>query len=82
MTAEVQEKVEHLVSLIGANGYKPGHEWNGYEVYEFVFLRHSCVGGPWMILVNGDDVRVCTREEGFEYLKYKIALEGESKKAG
>lgn len=52
MTAEVQKKIERLVSLIGADGYKPGHEWKGYEVYEFVFYRHSCVGGPWMILVN------------------------------
>lgn len=82
MTAEIQEKVEHFMHLLSADNYRFGLEWNGYDVYEPVFYQHTCIGGPWFVLVNGNDVRFCTREEGLEYLNYKIALKNDSKKVG
>lgn len=54
---------------IGAIGVKKDKDWNGYNVYDPVFLRHVCIGPPYVILVKGDEIRWSTPDEAWESLR-------------
>jgi len=45
-------------------------KWRGYDIYEPVFDNDkvNIVGIPLMIIADGDNIRMTTVDEAFEYL--------------
>lgn len=41
-------------------------DWNGYEIYVPVYDGECCVGLPYVIMVNGDVIRMSTPEESLQ----------------
>ncbi len=74
MTATAQKKVEEIMKCLYADGYFRVQDWNGCEVYSPKYNRRTCIGAPWVVFVCGDDARRATRDESFEYLRYRKEL--------
>ena len=49
-------------------------EWNGFDVYEPVTNREDVAftGVPFVILVQGDSIRMSTVDESYERIEYLI----------
>ena len=45
-------------------------QWRGYDVYDRVFEGEETVivGLPYIILVKGDEIRMSTEDEAFQYI--------------
>lgn len=68
MTEAVKERVEEATAALSAKKYRSGAKWNGYDVYIPEYDQFSYVGLPFIVLVRGDEVRISTEDEAFEYL--------------
>ena len=75
MNKEIKIEVEELMDEIFADSYKRSKDWKGYEVYEPVYNKPIEIGAPLVVLVKGDEVRLSTPEESFEYLKFVQVME-------
>ncbi len=81
MTRVAERKVKRLIRAMAANGYKRGYDWKGYEVYEPVYNKPMIIGGPFVILVSGDNARLAPDDEGREYWDFLTLKEEEEKRA-
>ncbi|MCD8293843.1 MAG: hypothetical protein LUE27_01150 [Clostridia bacterium] len=81
MTRVAKRKLKRLMHLIYAKKYKRGYDWKGYEVYEPVYKEDIYIGGPFVFFVSGDNVWLASREEGFDYIDYSIAMDEATEKA-
>jgi hypothetical protein len=79
MKKGIFEKIQDLADRTPAVSFHQGVDWNGYEVFELDFEKNSRVGLPWVILVKGEEVRLSTPSESFEYLDYSEEMDAKSK---
>lgn len=69
------EKVRELANELGASEVKRVKDWNGYKVFKPIYKGNPIVGYPYVILVKGDEVRICDAKESLEYLNYLERLD-------
>ena len=74
MTDETTKNIKSAIRALGANRYKKGVSWKGYEVYKPVYTEFAFRGHPYVVLVKGDRVRLSTPEESIEYLGFSTPL--------
>lgn len=75
---EKQNKSKYIRSFLeelNASEYKKGKPWKGYLVYEPVYDEDVCMGLPYVILANDDEVRISTDDEALDYLAYSSRRE-------
>jgi len=65
--------IDGIISFAKENGYDSAVyvcKWRKYEVYEPIFQNTdiNIVGIPYMIFVEGTEIRMSTVDETFEYL--------------
>ncbi|MCD8285945.1 MAG: hypothetical protein LUD50_01805 [Clostridia bacterium] len=80
MNRTVRKQVKELIHGMDARIYRRGYDWNGYEVYEPVYFRRKCIGGPLVIFVKGDKAWLASNEEGYAYIHYSIEKKEGTKK--
>ena len=81
MKKDIFEKIQDLVDRTPAVSFHQGVDWNGFEVFELDFEKNTRVGLPLVILVKGEEVRLSTPYESFEYLDYSVEMDAKSKSA-
>lgn len=67
----IPERVTAFAKAQGYDGALPFGTWRGYEVYEPIFAGESendffPIGPPFVILVQGETIRMSTEEEAFQ----------------
>lgn len=67
----IPERVTAFAKAQGYDGALPLGAWRGYEVYEPIFAGESendffPIGPPFVILVQGEAIRMSTEEEAFQ----------------
>ncbi|MCD8294198.1 MAG: hypothetical protein LUE27_02965 [Clostridia bacterium] len=82
MTRKAKKELKSIIHELSAKGYKRSIDWKGYEVYEPVYKGTLYIGGPLVILVNGDDAWLAQDDEGDEYIHYRRLKIEEEKAAG
>ena len=68
---DLEALLEDLLEELMADGWRSGVDWKGYSVIEPVYDKVMCMGLPYVILIKGDDARICEPDEAIEYLNYK-----------
>jgi hypothetical protein len=68
-----KQKIIAFARSKGYDGAMYSGKWNGYEVYEPTVKGSTeedpaIIGVPLIILVKGEDIRLSTVDEAFEYL--------------
>jgi len=66
----MNEKAKQLLVKLGAYKSKKGKDWNGYEVFVPQYRGNPIIGLPVVILQKGDEARISTNQECFEYLDF------------
>ena len=64
----MNEKIKELADELGADEVKRGKDWDGYKVFKPVYKGNPIIGYPYVILVKGEDARICDVKESLEYL--------------
>ena len=65
--------LEQVISFAKQQEYETAEyldEWRGYDVYEPIHDTEETTytGLPYVILVKGDEIRMSTEEETFQYM--------------
>lgn len=68
---EIKEQLRELQAELSAASLERGKDWNGYSVFIPRYNDEAFVGLPLVVLVNGDEARLSTPEEGMEYLEFE-----------
>lgn len=68
----MNEKIRELADELGASEVKRGKDWNGYKVFKPVYKGNPIIGYPYVILVKGEEARICDVKESLEYLDYEL----------
>lgn len=71
MTETAKKRVEEAIAALNAKNYETGAKWNGYDVYIPKYDQFSYVGPPFVVFARGDEVRISTEDEAFEYLDFE-----------
>ena len=66
----MNNKSKELLIELGAYKAKKGKDWNGYKVFIPLYRGNPIIGLPLVILQKGDDARISTNQESFEYLDF------------
>ena len=73
----LDNKITKLLDELMADGQRKGVDWKGYSVIEPVYNRKMYMGYPYVILVKGNEARICEPDEALEYLDHKLSLHPE-----
>ena len=73
-------ELEQVIAFARSQGYYTAEydrKWNGYYVYQPLFRaqlegKNLKLGPPFVILMKGDELRMSTVKEAFEFLDYVI----------
>lgn len=55
----------------GYNDIRKLESWKGYEIYEPILYEDAIIGIPFVIMVKGNNIRMSTINETFEYMNRK-----------
>ena len=68
---DIQEKINEQLDILGVDTANKGREWKGYDVYiPDTEKLGKYIGYPYVILVQGEEVRLSTVPESLEYLDF------------
>ena len=66
------DKVIEYAKSKGYNDIRQLESWKGYEIYEPILLHEDAIIGiPFVIMVKGNNIRMSTINETFEYMNRK-----------
>ena len=71
MQRGIKAEVKQFMEYLPVKRYKKGIDWNGYNVYIPKFKGNPKIGLPLVVLVKGNEVRLSSEKECFEYLDYQ-----------
>ena len=60
------------VDFTMARKFRCGIQWNGYDVFIPVYRGNPVIGLPRVLLQKGEEARISTTDEAFEYLSYEM----------
>ena len=63
--------VEELKRQLGAKALRDPIKWNGYLVYVPEYKGNPKIGLPYVILEKGEEVRLSTPEESFDFMDWE-----------
>ena len=65
------DKVMEYAKSKGYNDIRQLESWNGYEIFEPILHEDAIIGIPFVIMVKGNNIRMSTPKETFEYMDRK-----------
>ena len=68
----IETKIQDLIDQLGADDYKKGESWNGYDVYIPEYEGDPVIGLPYVVLVKGNEARICDDDEALAYLRATV----------
>ena len=63
MKEEQKDLIAECVEALGADGYRKGKSWKGYEIYIPDYKKPVYIGFPYVVMVKEKEVRLSTEEE-------------------
>ena len=80
MKEEQKDLIAECVEALGADGYRKGKSWKGYEIYIPDYKKPVYIGFPYVVMVKEEEVRLSTEEESLDYLSYSEGKGAEEEK--
>lgn len=62
--------IAECMETLGADGYRKGKSWKGYDIYIPDYKEPVYNGFPYVVMVKEEEVRLSTEEESLDYLSY------------
>ena len=62
--------IAECMEALGADDYRKGKSWKGYEIYIPNYKKIVYSGFPYVVMVKEKEVRLSTEEESLDYLSY------------
>lgn len=70
MKEEQKDLIAECMEALGADGYRKGNSWKGYDIYIPDYKKPVYIGFPYVVMVKEKEVRLSTEEESLDYLSY------------